>query len=67
MSVTITQDMLNEGKRVATDEVETFLNSARDDAAWQWFLTTVYTAMRELEPVREPEKWGGHPPPGALA
>jgi hypothetical protein len=50
----ISDEMYAAGRKIAEENFVQFWVSSRDDDAWRWFLSTVYEAMRELEP--EPKK-----------
>jgi hypothetical protein len=54
-----TADMIAAGRRIVEEEAIRFWFSSRDDAAWTWFLTKVYAAMRESEPLplRGARRW----------
>ncbi len=50
----ITDDMFEAGQKKMEANASTFWFSSRDKDAWRWFLSEIYTSMRELEP--EPKK-----------
>ena len=52
----ITDEMLDAGQKVMEENAKRFWFSSRDDDAWRWFLSIIYTSMRELEPQDKPKK-----------
>ena len=51
----ISDEMFDAGQKTVEENVMRFWTSSRDDNAWRWFLSIVYTSMRELEPDESPK------------
>lgn len=52
----ITNEMFAAGQKTMEENAMRFWTSGRDENAWRWFLSIVYTAMRELEPQEKPKQ-----------
>ncbi len=46
----VTQEMINAGRALVEQHAQTLYANSQDPATWNWLLTLVYNAMRELEP-----------------